>query len=102
MKIDIEKLAREAGFEVHPRKHQIRVGADALLGLDSTEKVHKFAVLMLEGVANLSIECGDDVVAENARKGSPMSEDWMRGSYGMSRLVAEWLRTISRQITEGK
>ena len=37
------ELAREAGLEVHPRKEQIRVGFDALLGIDSTEKVERFA-----------------------------------------------------------
>ncbi len=39
----ITELARQAGMEIHPRKMQIRVGADAALGLDSTEVVMRFA-----------------------------------------------------------
>lgn len=53
MGIDVEKLAREAGFDVHDRKHQIRVGGDALLGLDSTDMVRKFAALVLEEAAKV-------------------------------------------------
>ena len=43
---DIIRMAREAGFEVHPRKEQVRVGIDALMGIDSTEKVERFAALV--------------------------------------------------------
>lgn len=39
----IIRMAREAGFEVHDRKQQARVGMDALLGIDSTEKLERFA-----------------------------------------------------------
>jgi len=39
----ITEIARQAGMEIHPRKMQIRVGADAALGLDSTEVVMRFA-----------------------------------------------------------
>jgi hypothetical protein len=53
MKLDIERLAREAGLEVHPRKNQIRVGMDALMGIDSTEKVERFAALVLEKAAEV-------------------------------------------------
>lgn len=40
---NIIRMAREAGFEVHDRKQQARVGMDALLGIDSTEKLERFA-----------------------------------------------------------
>ncbi len=43
---DIIRMAREAGLEVHDRKEQVRVGMDALLGIDSTAKVERFAVLV--------------------------------------------------------
>ena len=43
---DIIRMAREAGLEVHPRKEQVRVGIDALMGIDSTEKVERFAALV--------------------------------------------------------
>lgn len=46
MKDRIIELAKLAGMEVHPRKMQIRVGADAVLGLDSTEVVTRFAELV--------------------------------------------------------
>ena len=39
-------MAREAGFEVHERKQQVRVGVDALLGIDSTDKLERFAALV--------------------------------------------------------
>lgn len=42
----ITSLAKQAGMEVHPRKMQIRVGADAALGFDSTEVVTRFAELV--------------------------------------------------------
>lgn len=47
----VERLAREAGLEVHPRKGEIRVGLDAVIGIDSTDKVRKFAALVLEEAA---------------------------------------------------
>lgn len=43
---DIMRMAREAGFEVHDRKQQARVGFDALLGIDSTDKLKRFAALV--------------------------------------------------------
>lgn len=43
---DIIRMAQEAGFEVHERKQQARVGIDALLGVDSTEKLQRFAALV--------------------------------------------------------
>jgi len=43
---DIIRIAREAGFEVHERKQQARVGLDALLGIDSTDKLERFAALV--------------------------------------------------------
>lgn len=43
---DIIKMAREAGLEVHPRKEQVRVGFDALMGIDSTENVERFAAIV--------------------------------------------------------
>ena len=43
---EIIAMAREAGFEVHERKQQVRVGVDALLGIDSTDKLDRFAVLV--------------------------------------------------------
>ena len=42
----IIEIAKRAGMEVHPRKMQIRVGADAALGLDSTAVVTRFAQLV--------------------------------------------------------
>lgn len=45
MKTIIE-MAREAGFEVHERKQQARVGLDALCGIDSTAKLERFAELV--------------------------------------------------------
>ena len=42
----ITELAKQAGMEIHPRKMQIRVGADAALGLDSTDVVMRFATLV--------------------------------------------------------
>lgn len=44
----IVELAREAGIEVHERKEQARIGMDALLGIDSTPKLQRFATLLLE------------------------------------------------------
>ena len=38
-------MAREAGFEIHERKQQARVGMDALMGINSTEKLQHFAAL---------------------------------------------------------
>lgn len=46
MKDDIIRMALEAGLDVHPRKEQVRVGIDALIGIDSTEKVERFAELV--------------------------------------------------------
>lgn len=43
---EIIAMAREAGFEVHERKQQVRVGVDALLGIDSTDKLDRFAALV--------------------------------------------------------
>lgn len=43
---DLIRMAREAGFEVHDRKQQVRVGVDALVGIDSTEKLERFAALV--------------------------------------------------------
>lgn len=45
---DILRMAREAGFEVHDRKQQARVGMDALLGIDSTDKLERFHALAVE------------------------------------------------------
>lgn len=42
---EIIRMAREAGFSVHERKRQARVGIDELLGIDSTEKLERFAEL---------------------------------------------------------
>lgn len=43
---EVARMAREAGFEVHDRKQQVRVGLDALAGIDSTEKLERFAALV--------------------------------------------------------
>lgn len=43
---DIIRMACEVGFEVHARKQQARVGIDALLGIDSTNKLERFASLV--------------------------------------------------------
>jgi hypothetical protein len=43
---DIIGMAREAGFEIHERKQQVRVGMDALIGIDSTDKLERFAALV--------------------------------------------------------
>lgn len=45
-KDDTLRMAREVGFEVHERKQQARVGVDALLGIDSTDKLLRFAALV--------------------------------------------------------
>ena len=45
-KEQIIEWARAVGWEVHPRKEQVRVGADALAGLDSTPKVERFAAIV--------------------------------------------------------
>ena len=49
----VEELAREAGFEVHERKKQVRVGIDALVGIDSTQKLSRFRDLVLEEAAKV-------------------------------------------------
>lgn len=43
---NIIRMAREAGFEIHERKQQARVGMDALVGIDSTDKLQRFAELV--------------------------------------------------------
>jgi hypothetical protein len=59
MKTLIE-MAQEAGFEVHERKQQARVGLDAICGIDSTAKLKRFAELIRaderEACAKLSDE----------------------------------------------
>lgn len=52
-KDEVIAMAREAGFAVHDRKQQVRVGMDAMLSIDSTEKLERFAPL-----------CRADLVAE--------------------------------------
>lgn len=49
--MNIEQLAREAGFVIHPKNRQIRVRVDSLIWLDATEHVHRFASLVLEQAA---------------------------------------------------
>lgn len=49
--IDVIALAREAGLEVHPYKHMVRVGVDTLTGDDSTAKLERFAVLIQQATA---------------------------------------------------
>lgn len=56
MKLNIEELAREVGFEVHPSKKQIRVGIDCLTGVDSTAKLEAFASLIVERCATVCEE----------------------------------------------
>jgi hypothetical protein len=62
---DVLRLAREAGFEVHDRKQQARVGLDELLGIDSTAKLERFAALVAaaerEACAKLAQDCSDAV-----------------------------------------
>jgi hypothetical protein len=43
---DVIAMAREAGFEVHPRKEEVRIGVDAMMGLDTTPKLERFAALV--------------------------------------------------------
>ena len=45
---EIISMAREAGFEIHDRKQQARVGMDAIIGIDSTAKLEAFAKLVAE------------------------------------------------------
>jgi hypothetical protein len=52
---EIIRMAREAGLNVHPRKNQIRVGADVFLGDDSTPAVIRFAELVEEAERNTCI-----------------------------------------------
>lgn len=54
----ITELARQAGMEIHPRKMQIRVGADAALGLDSTDVVMRFATLVRNATLEEAAGCG--------------------------------------------
>lgn len=69
---DIIRMAREAGFEVHDRKQQARVGMDALLGIDSTEKLERFAGLvaapLLQRIAELTgaqLPTVEDIESQN-------------------------------------
>jgi len=78
--IDVQKLAREAGFEVHERKKEFRVGIDALIGIDSTAKLERFAALVLEEAAKA---CDDiwqeDGTAMQCRAAIPLPPE--RGSF---------------------
>lgn len=56
----VEELAREAGFEVHERKKQVRVGIDALVGIDSTAKLERFRDLVLEEAAKACDSISED------------------------------------------
>jgi hypothetical protein len=68
MKTLIE-MAREAGFEVHERKQQARVGLDAICGINSTAKLERFAELIREDAtakeryrcSQLAIKCSWEV-----------------------------------------
>lgn len=40
---DIIRMAHEAGIEIYERKQQARLGVDSLLGVDSTDKLLRFA-----------------------------------------------------------
>lgn len=52
------KAAQEAGFEVHPRKQQARVGWDALTGVDSTPKLERFyAIAYQQGMERAAEIC---------------------------------------------
>jgi hypothetical protein len=80
---DIIRMAREAGFEIHERKQQARVGVDALLGIDSTEKLERFAALVAaadreayakaaddQWVKNPNVSGGDAIRARNQQTGA--------------------------------
>jgi len=68
---DIIRMAQEAGFEVHERKQQARIGVDALLGVDSTEKLQRFAA----SVAAAEREACADAARELLTKGrSPLGK----------------------------
>ena len=43
---DLIRMAKECGFEVHERKQEVRIGIDALTGVDSTAKLRRFAELI--------------------------------------------------------
>jgi hypothetical protein len=45
---EVAQMAQEVGLEVHPRKGHIRVGMDALTGLDSTEKIERLVAIVAE------------------------------------------------------
>lgn len=65
---DVLRMAQEAGFEVHDRKQQARVGMDAILGIDSTEKLERFAAIVAAMVAAHEREaCAKVCDAEAAR-----------------------------------
>lgn len=71
-KQQIMDLARQVGFEVHDRKQQARVGVDALLGIDSTDKLARFAELvaapLLQRIAELTgaqLPTAEDIESQN-------------------------------------
>lgn len=71
-KNDVIRMAREVGFEVHDRKQQARVGVDALLGIDSTAKLERFAALVAaaerETCANLCEQLPSPISCSGAEK----------------------------------
>jgi hypothetical protein len=87
MHIDIEKLLREAGISILPG-FDLEEDATAFPGgIDVTEmdKVKRYTALALEEAARGAATLGVPGI-------SNVDDD----------AVAEWLRTLSRQITEGK
>ena len=55
---DIIRMAREAGIETHERKQQARLGVDSLLGVDSTDKLSRFADLVAAAIRARSHQTG--------------------------------------------
>ena len=43
---EVIAMARECGIEIHERRQQARIGMDAMLGVDLTDKLQKFAALV--------------------------------------------------------
>lgn len=57
---DIIRMAREAGIETHERKQQARLGVDSLLGVDSTDKLSRFADLVAAAEREACAKLCDD------------------------------------------
>lgn len=90
---EIIAMAREAGFEVHERKQQVRVGADALLGIDSSDKLERFADLVAEKAAAKEREaCAQVCEANRTNPPQGKPDDVERGFNAAIRRCAAAIR----------